>query len=123
MYLKNGIENDEKSDEKDCVLEITEYNEEEVRTYEVSTHEGFDEDALRTLPEGMIRWINLDGHCSDKTVERLGEIFGIHPLVVEDIQDRSQRAKVEDYGDYLYIVAKMVYFRGTDLVIEHVSFV
>jgi magnesium transporter len=123
VYLKNGIENNERSDGKDCVLEITEYNEEEVRTYEVSTHEGFDGEALRNLPEGMIRWINLDGHCSDQTVEHLGEIFNIHPLVVEDIQNSGQRAKVEDYGDYLYIVAKMIYFREMELVIEHVSFV
>lgn len=123
MYLKNGIENNEISDGKDCVLEITEYNADEVKEYQVSTQKGFDPEALKTLPEGMIRWINLDGHCSHSTVEELGEIFGIHPLVVEDIQSGGRRAKVEDYGDYLYIVAKMIYYREEDLVIEHVSFV
>lgn len=123
MYLKNGIENKEISDGKDCALEITEYNADVVNEYRVSTHHGFDRNKLKKLPEGMIRWINLDGQCSDRTVEQLGETFGIHPLVVEDIQSGGQRAKVEDYGDYLYIVAKMIYYREDELVIEHVSFV
>jgi magnesium transporter len=35
----------------------------------------------------------------------------LHPLVLEDILNTNQRPKLEDYGDYLYIVLKRL-FRG-----------
>ena len=39
----------------------------------------------------------------------LGERFNLHPLALEDVLDTSQRPKVEQYDDYLFIVAKMLY--------------
>ena len=36
-------------------------------------------------------------------LRRLGDHFGLHPLVLEDIVNTGQRPKFEDHGDYLYI--------------------
>jgi magnesium transporter len=54
-----------------------------------------------------IVWVNVDGLGDLKTVERLGEIFGLHPLALEDVLNVYQRPKVEDYGDYQFIVVRM----------------
>ncbi|MGC9530451.1 MAG: magnesium/cobalt transporter CorA [Candidatus Bipolaricaulaceae bacterium] len=55
-----------------------------------------------------VTWINVDGlHEVDKLAE-LGKGFGLHPLVLEDILHTEQRPKLEDYGDYLYIVFNML---------------
>ncbi len=56
-----------------------------------------------------ITWINVEGVHQVEMVEKLGECYGFHPLVLEDILNTDQRPKMEVYGDYLYIVLKMLY--------------
>jgi magnesium transporter len=41
-------------------------------------------------------------------LKRFGEHFGLHPLVLEDILNTHQRTKLEEYDDYLYVVARML---------------
>lgn len=53
-----------------------------------------------------IAWINIDGLQDVKLFEDIGELFGLHPLVLEDILNTNQRPKMEDYGEYIYIVLK-----------------
>ncbi|OGP68886.1 MAG: magnesium and cobalt transport protein CorA [Deltaproteobacteria bacterium RBG_16_44_11] len=53
-----------------------------------------------------ITWINIDGLQDIKLFEDIGELFGLHPLVLEDILNTDQRPKMEDYGDYIYLVLK-----------------
>jgi magnesium transporter len=55
-----------------------------------------------------VTWLNIDGLGDDKLFARLAEVMKLHALTLEDMQKLGQRAKVEDYGDYLYIVAKMI---------------
>ena len=53
-------------------------------------------------------WVNVEGLGDAETIERLGAFFGLHPLALEDVVNAHQQAKVEDYGDHLFIVARMV---------------
>ena len=53
-----------------------------------------------------ITWLNIDGLQDIKLFEDIGELFGLHPLVLEDILNTDQRPKMEDYGDYIYLVLK-----------------
>jgi magnesium transporter len=56
-------------------------------------------------------------------VSRLAEIFGIHPLTVEDILDPThQRPKVEEFDDYLFVAFKAVNF-AADISLEHIGMV
>ncbi len=43
-------------------------------------------------------------------MEKLGTHFGLHPLIQEDIMNSTQRPKLEDMGETLYIVARMLEF-------------
>lgn len=56
---------------------------------------------------GGVGWINVNG-LSGGIVEKLCEGLGVHPLVVEDILNTEHRPKAESYGDYLFMVAKML---------------
>jgi len=56
-----------------------------------------------------IIWINIDGIHEIETLEKLGDCFGLHPLTLEDILNTDQRPKIEDYGEYIFIVLKMLY--------------
>src|SRR5512147_3344977 len=70
-------------------------------------------------------WINVDGVNNPPMLEKLGECFGLHRLVTEDILNVVQRPKAEDFGDYLYIVLKMLAYdeKADKIIPEQVSLI
>ncbi|NNJ25357.1 magnesium/cobalt transporter CorA [Alienimonas chondri] len=54
-----------------------------------------------------VAWVNVDGLGSAKVLNAVGEIFGLHPLELEDVTHTHQRAKLEEYPDHLFVVADM----------------
>lgn len=93
--------------------------------------EGFHETILDRLEECVVikdksvtTWINVEGVHDIDIVQRLGECFGLHPLVLEDILNTDQRPKIEDYNGYLYIVLKMLYAcNDTGVLTEQISII
>ena len=69
-------------------------------------------------------WINVDGVHNVPLLEKFGDCFGLHRLVMEDIMNTDQRPKMEDYGEYLYIVLKMLSSgKNGEIVTEQVSLI
>jgi len=52
-------------------------------------------------------WLNVYGLQDPEILGEVGRRFHLHPLVLEDILNTHQRPKIEDYGDYLYCVARV----------------
>lgn len=106
--------------QKELILEVFDYN---------STF--FDNKKLKTIEESFtyekedtITWINLNGLNHIDEIEKLCKHFGIHPLTQEDLVSVRQRPKVEDFDDYIFVVAKMLYFDSNfRLKTEHISFI
>jgi len=78
-------------------------------------HDSFQEQAclsvdscLPRLNQPGITWLNVEGVHDVELIRTLGEHYSLHPLVLEDIVSTVQRPKVEDYGDYIYIVLRML---------------
>jgi len=57
-----------------------------------------------------VSWLNVVGLSSIEKIKKIGECFKIHPLVLEDILNVNQRPKIEDFGEYIFIVLKMIKF-------------
>jgi magnesium transporter len=58
-------------------------------------------------------WVGL--HEPDAPeVEWLSEVFGLHPLAVEDAMEAHQRPKLERYGDSLFMVLKTIAYLDHD---------
>ena len=79
----------------------------------------FQEKEIKTIEECLlfkdmptVTWINIDGLHQVEILEKLGECYGFHPLVLEDILNTDQRPKMEDYGEYIYIVLRMLNYNG-----------
>ena len=53
-------------------------------------------------------WINIDGLHEINTVEKVGQHFNLHPLVLEDILNTGQRPKTEEFDDAIFVVLKML---------------
>ena len=79
---------------------------------------------IKELPklEGL-SWINVDGVHDTETLEKIGSLFGLHPLVVEDIANTDQRPKVEYFDDYVYIVIRMFDKSSKDILSEQLSII
>jgi magnesium transporter len=94
------------------------YNED---LYEEREIEEFWECPLRD--DSTVTWLNIDGVHQLPLVEKVGSCFGLHPLTLEDIVNTSQFPKLEDYGDYVFIVLKMLYYdeKENEIEVEQVS--
>ena len=46
-----------------------------------------------------VTWINVDGVHDVNIIQSMAEQFKLHPLVLEDIVNTTQRPKMEDYDD------------------------
>lgn len=71
-------------------------------------------------------WIDVQGLHDEHVIRQVGDTFGIHPLLLEDVMNTDQRPKIEITDDLIFIVAKMLYASpdsSTDFVLEQVSFV
>jgi len=65
------------------------------------------EELTALLGRQPVTWIDIDALSDAETVRKLGEIFHLHPLAQEDILNTYQRAKVEPYGDHIFVVSRM----------------
>ncbi|HNX48080.1 MAG TPA: magnesium/cobalt transporter CorA [Methanomassiliicoccales archaeon] len=72
-----------------------------------------------------ITWINFSGLADVEQIKKVGDIFGLHPLVMEDILHMGQRPKLELYDKYVYLVVKMIYRgdNGKEVTYEQLSIV
>jgi magnesium transporter len=80
-------------------------------------------DVINEKNNESVTWINIDG-LDAKLIEEVGESFGLHPLIQEDILNTEQRPKTEDFGSYIYIVLKNFYNQGNgEMPPEQVSII
>ncbi len=71
-----------------------------------------------------VNWINVVG-LQPQIIEELGRCFKVPAMVLEDILNTNQRPKLEDFGDNLYLVLKMLSCddHHADILIEQVSLI
>jgi magnesium transporter len=102
-------------------ITIMDYDETQLQEKEAKT---FDE-CFPYKNRPTVTWINVDGIHQVETLEKLGECFGVHPLTLEDILNTDQRPKMEDFGDYMYIVLKMFTHnaQNDEIVTEQISLI
>ncbi len=85
-------------------LTVIDYDAESVFEKEVASVE----ECYRFRDTSTVTWINIDGLHDTDVIGKLGGHFGLHPLVLEDILNTTQRPKMEDLGEAIYVVLKMI---------------
>ena len=102
-------------------ITIVDYNGEQFQEKEVKTVK----ECCPYKEKPTITWINIDGVHEEKIIEELGKIYNFHPLILEDIVDTDQRPKIKDFGDYIFIILKMLYCnkKGNAIRVEQVSLI
>ncbi len=110
----------ERKDEK-VRISILDYDKEHFEEKELEQVE----ECFSFRDKSTVTWINIDGIHQVDIIEKIGKHFGLHPLIQEDIVNTEQRPKIEDLGNYIYIVLKMFYHDEPDgeIKIEQVSLI
>jgi len=66
--------------------------------------DGIDRDEIAgLLQRDEYFWLDLTDPSADE-VAALGEAFSFHPLALEDLSKRGQRPKLDDFGDFMFLV-------------------
>jgi len=72
--------------------------------------------------EGIL-WVDVNGVHDAEIISRIGTVFNLHPLLLEDVLNTHQRPKVEEYGENLFLVLRML-LQGDDAIeMEQISLV
>ncbi|MEC4812361.1 MAG: magnesium/cobalt transporter CorA [Scytonema sp. PMC 1069.18] len=66
------------------------------------------EECTTYLDTESVSWVEVQGLGDAEILQRLGQVFDLHPLVLEDIVNVTERPKIEDYEDHLVIICRMV---------------
>ncbi|PKL39899.1 MAG: magnesium and cobalt transport protein CorA [Spirochaetae bacterium HGW-Spirochaetae-1] len=85
-------------------ITLIDYNQNDLHEQEISDVR----DCIPFLKTEGITWINVCGLHDTTVIESIGNIFGLHPLILEDILNTNHRPKIEDYDDYIFTVLKMI---------------
>ena len=69
--------------------------------------------SLLADPKALL-WIDFDGEPDQSSEPIMTGIFGFHPLAVDDALKETHTPKVDDWGDYIYLVLNTMTFSSND---------
>ncbi|WP_313074253.1 magnesium/cobalt transporter CorA [Lacrimispora sp.] len=104
-------------------IEIIEYSKKTHKTYHKNIRDLNHLNELKNIPQDCVRWINVDGVEDETALQALGDSFHIHPLIIQSISNPNERAKIEEYRNSLHVIAKMLYYSKSELVMEQLNLI
>ena len=57
-------------------------------------------------------WLNVHGVHDAALIKQIGELFHLHPLVLEDILNTEQRPKIDEFDDYIFLETRLFYYHA-----------
>ncbi len=87
-------------------LKIIRYDKEYLEEIDVATVEEIP--ALKGARP--ISWLNIYGIHDTELIKRIGEIYDLHPLALEDILNTGQRPKTDEFDNCRFIAMKMLQY-------------
>lgn len=88
------------------VITVLDYNPKEVQEEIIPLK---DIDRLSEyLKRQTVTWINVDGLHDTAIIAKIGEIFGIHEMLLEDLVRTDMRPKIEFHDNHVFMIVKML---------------
>lgn len=99
----------------DTRISIVDYSGEYIQEQQIQSID----EILKYKETDTITLVIIEGLANVQIVERIGTIFDIHQLVLEDILNTNQRPKFEEYEDHLYIVIKSLLAKSEPFAVDY----
>ncbi|MBI1424176.1 MAG: magnesium/cobalt transporter CorA [Gammaproteobacteria bacterium] len=96
-------------------ITLLDYDKDDLHVHHISSVR----DLLPYKSSNTVSWVIIEGLADMALFRELGEVFDIHPLVLEDIVNTHQRPKMDEYEDYLYMVLKRLEVSDTEFAVEY----
>jgi magnesium transporter len=96
-------------------MAIVDYSKENVEEKEIESVD----DILAYKESDSVTLVMIEGLSNVEIVEKIGAMFDIHQLVLEDILNTHQRPKFEEYDNYLFIVLKCLLSENKDFTVNY----
>ena len=103
-----------------ALITLVEYNETEFVVKKILS---FDElEKVYNTNDDKIRWIDINGVGDVEFLTKLGELFKIHTLILEDIVNTNQQPKIEYYEDDIFwVMKKITWEENQDVSYDQIS--
>lgn len=66
-------------------------------------------------------WVHVIGSGDIDVIRRLGDMFGLHPLAIEDALHGGQRPKIEDYERHDFLILQHAAFRNSHVALTQIA--
>ena len=96
-------------------ISIVDYSKESIEERQIQSID----EILEFKERDTVTWVIIEGLTKVEIVERIGAIFDIHQLVLEDILNTHQRPKFEEHEDHLFIVLKCLLVDTDDFSVNY----
>lgn len=105
---------------KDVLIDVFDYNPTFVDEETVNDLSNYAKDT----DERTVTWVNANGLSDTKALTDIALKYDLHPLVMEDVANTSQRPKLDEYPNQLFVVFKMLYHDANGMLnTEHISLI
>ena len=77
------------------------------------------------IGENSVTWINIDGLHDSELIQKVGKMFKIHDILLEDMLDTGQRPKVTETDDLMVVIIKVLDYdeKNKKLTSEQISLI
>jgi len=108
-------------DAKPSCIELIDYD----KTQVIHKVDLTPEECSAYLDSNGVTWIDVQGLGTEDILTRVGKVFTLHRLLLEDVVNVPQRPRCEDYAEKLLIIAQVVRLKtnGEGFETEQVSFI
>jgi magnesium transporter len=103
------------------VIQIVDYTPDKLEEKQLSSLE----EAIPFIESDSVSWLNIYGIHDLELMGRLGELFDIHPLIMEDILNTDQRPKYDDGDVHDAFILKMLKYdhHNSQILSEQLSLI
>ncbi|HQN66036.1 MAG TPA: magnesium/cobalt transporter CorA [Methylophilus sp.] len=70
---------------------------------------------ILSIPKSGVRWVNVYGVHDVELIKKIGAAFHLHPLVMEDVVNTSNRPKDDVFAHQLFILAQFFNYDSSEM--------
>ncbi|MFA6915079.1 MAG: magnesium/cobalt transporter CorA [Parachlamydiales bacterium] len=85
-------------------IDLIDYTQDELLILEDITFE----ESMKYLNQSSCTWLHIRGLSDPHLIEKLGATLDLHPLILEDVLNPSQRSKLDEYQHHLFLVLRLL---------------
>lgn len=96
-------------------ISLTQYT----REYSKKTKIESIEECIKLLDDDSVFWLDVTGVHDTNTIQSIGDSFGISSLTLEEIMNTTQYPKIEEFQNYLFVVARTFFYGQTSRKVKY----